>query len=139
MTAELDLRGNLRTPAGAEGNGDIRIENGSLGAELGLPGLEEIPFELLAISFTLEKGRLALSSAEMNGPAFSGRFQGDIQIHNALSRSRLRLEGVLTPGPMVLENAFLSRFLQKVLKGEQSVRVRVGGTLQNPSIARIKG
>jgi len=138
MSAELDLRGNLKTPAGAQGNGDLRIENGALEADLGLPGLEEIPFDSLAMSFTVEKGILDLSRAEMTGPAFSGRFQGDITLRDVLSRSRLRLQGEMTPGPMVLENAFLSRFLQKVLKGEQSVRVRVRGTLQNPSIARIK-
>ena len=138
MSAELDLRGNLKQPSGAEGTGDLRIENGALEADLGLPGLEEIPFESLAVSFTLEKGILDLTRAEMTGPAFSGRFQGDITLRDALPRSRLRLQGELTPGRMVLEDAFLSRFLQKVLQGEQSVRVRVRGTLQNPSIARIK-
>ncbi|MCF8061056.1 MAG: type II secretion system protein GspN [Deltaproteobacteria bacterium] len=139
MSAELDLRGNLEAPAGAEGKGSLQIDNGALEANLGLPGLEEIPFESLVMSFTLEKGTLDVSRAEMKGPAFSGHFQGDLVLREALPRSRLRLQGELTPGPMVLENAFLSRFLQKVLKGDQSVRVRVRGTLQSPSIARIKG
>ena len=139
LSADIDMRGDLERPARAEGKGTVRIEDGAVEADLGLPGLEEIPFESLVMDFTLEQGTLALSRAEMKGPAFSGSFQGGIALHDALPRSRLRLEGELTPGPMVLENAFLSRFLQKVLKGEQSVRVRVRGTLQNPSIARIKG
>jgi type II secretion system protein N len=138
LSADLDLRGNLERPAGTTGKGELQIENGALGAELGLPGLEEIPFEALRMSFTVETGTLKIARAEMTGPAFSGGFGGEVELRDALSRSRLRLRGELTPGPMVLENAFLSRFLRKVLEGEQSVRVRVRGTLQNPSIARIK-
>lgn len=138
LSAELDIRGDLERWVRARGKGFLQIDNGALEANLGLPGLEDIPFESLVISFTLEKGILDVSRAEMKGPAFSGQFQGDLVLREALPRSRLRLQGELTPGPMVLENAFLSRFLRKVLEGEQSVRVRVRGTLQNPSIARIK-
>lgn len=139
LSAEVDIRGDLQGLVKAQGSGTLRIDNGALEADLGLPGLEEVPFEWLDMAFTLDQGSLVLSRAEMTGPAFSGSFQGDIALREPLPRSRLRLEGELTPGPMVLENAFLSRFLKKVLKGEQSVRVRVRGTLQSPSIAGIKG
>ncbi len=139
LSAEVNIRGDLEGLVKAEGSGTLRIDNGALEADLGLPGLQNIPFESLDMTFTLDQGNLVLSRAEMTGPAFSGGFQGDIALREPLQRSRLRLQGELTPGHMVLENAFLSRFLQKVLKGEQSVRVRVRGTLQSPSIARSKG
>ncbi len=139
LSAQVDVRGNLEGLVRAQGKGALRIENGSVEARLGLPGLDRIPFESLEMSFLLENGVLSLPQADMTGPAFSGVFQGDIELRKKLSRSRLRLEGTLTPGPLVLENAFLSRFLQNVLKGEQSVRVLVRGTLESPSVVRDKG
>lgn len=139
LSARMDLRGNLRSLDRARGEGALRIANGSVEARLGLPGLDRIPFESLEMAFLLENGVLSLSQADMTGPAFSGVFRGDIELEKRLSRSRLRLEGTLTPGPLVLENAFLSRFLQNVLKGEQSVRVRVRGTLESPAVVRDKG
>lgn len=139
LSAEMDLRGDLRHPIDAQGKGTLLIERGALEAQLGVPGLEQIPFDSLEMLFTLEDGVLNISRAGMKGPAFSGDFQGGIELHKELQRSRISLQGELTPGPLVLNNAFLGGLLDKVLEGAQSVRVRVRGTLERPAVTRIRG
>ncbi len=139
LSAEVDIQGDLRGLINAEGKGTLLIERGALEAQLGVPGLEQIPFDSLEMLFTLEDGMLNISRAGMKGPAFSGDFKGSIELHKELQRSRISLQGELTPGPLVLNNTFLGGLLDKVLEGAQSVRVRVRGTLERPAVTRIRG
>ncbi len=138
LSADVDVRGDLRGLISAEGKGSLLMERGSLEARLGVPGLEQIPFDSIEMSFTLEDGTLNLLKAGMKGPAFSGDFQGDIELHKDLQRSRISLEGELTPGPLVLNNAFLGGLLGEVLEGGRSVSILVSGTLGRPAVKRIR-
>jgi len=136
LSGDMEVQGDLGRPLEARGEGRIHIADGAVEARLGLPGLDEIPFASLDILFVLDQGVLDLTQAEMKGPAFSGRFKGEIRLRKNLARSPISLSGELEPGTLVLENAFLSPLLGKVLKGDRTVNVRVGGTLERPTITR---
>ena len=136
LSGGVEIQGDLTRPLEANGKGRIRISDGAVEARLGLPGLDEIPYASLEMSFDLEDGVLNLTQAEMKGPAFSGRFEGEITLEKDLGRSPISLSGELEPGTLVLENAFLSPLLGKVLKGDRAVNVLVGGTLERPTIKR---
>lgn len=137
LSVDVDMDGDLRGLFDARGKGNLLVENGAIEARLGIPGLEQIPFDTLEISFYLEDGILHISRAEMKGPAFSGYFKGDIELHQEFQRSWVSLEGDLTPGRLVLDNAFLGGLLGRVLEGGESVSVSVNGPPGSPAITRI--
>ncbi len=134
LSGDVEIHGDLGHPLDGEGKGRLHMDEGAIEARLGLPGLDEIPFSSVDMAFVLRERNMVVSQAEMKGPAFQGSFTGEIRLAQDLRKSPMDLQGELVPGPMILENAFLSPLLEKVLKGNRSATVRIRGTLERPAI-----
>jgi len=134
LSGDVEIHGDLRRPLDGEGKGRLHMGEGAIEARLGLPGLDEIPFSSMEMAFVLRERVIHVSQAEMKGPAFQGSFTGEIRLTQDLRKSPMDLQGELVPGPMILDNAFLSPLLEKVLKGNRSATVRIRGTLERPAI-----
>lgn len=138
FSGHVNLRGNLKDVTQCRGDGVLVISDGSIGTRMGLPGLEEIPFRRLELSYLLKDGEVDLEKAEMEGDLFSGSFQGKIMLEKTISRSRLSMKGILVPGEEIRANAILGQLIGKAAEKGGSIPVSVRGTLKAPRIVRGK-
>lgn len=138
LSGELQFQGNLEDVVQTQGSGHITIIDGAVETKVGFPGLDTIPFERVEVLFSVKDGLVQLEEADMQGPVFTGSLSGTVELRQRLSRSRLSVQGTLTPGPEIRENPFLGRLLGRAMQGERTIPIQVRGTLERPSIVRSK-
>jgi type II secretion system protein N len=133
LQAGVTIKGDMTDPSQVSGEGRILWEQGSIGTKLSIPGLEAVPFDAITLAFSAENGKVTLKESDMKGPMFSGSLAGEIRLAKKITRSQVRIEARLTPGPLLQDNEMASQFLAKSRKGPLIITVR--GTLERPSIS----
>ena len=135
---KINIEGNFNDPTKINGNGHFFVENGSIDTRIDLPGLNSVPFKSIELDFSIEGGIMTLKKGEMNGPLFSGNYSGEIKLKKKISRSRIKINGTMKPGPMLENNQFAKQFLSKIRKGNNPINIKILGTLERPSIIKDK-
>lgn len=139
LQGEISLKGNLADLSKIDGEGRLSLSEGSIETTLDLPGLETVPFDTIQLAFRIRRGILSLEDGEMVGPMVSGRLSGEIELLRKVADSRIRIKAVLRPGPSLLRNDPAGRFLDKVRKGDEPIRIKIGGDFKRPTVALSKG
>lgn len=138
LKSEIEVRGNLTNPAELNGRGYVQLEKGYIGTRFDLPGFDRVPFDRIKVDFTVKDGTLVLNEGALSGPMLSGSLTGEIRLENKPANSRLKITARLTPGPLLEKNPLARQFFKATKKGKRAVTIKIGGTLNRPSIKLIK-
>jgi len=138
LKGELTTEGNPVDLMKLNGSGRFTITQGGVETKFDIPGMNTIPFESVEVLFSVHQGMFKLERGQMNGPMFSGNYTGEIALKDDISMSQIDIRGEMKPGPMIDENKFVRQLLSQVLKGDAMVKVRVGGTIESPTIFRSR-
>ena len=131
---ELRLLGDVRLPSGLNGRGLLRVTDGSVESKVPLAGLRTIPFQSISALLIIQKGVLYVNDGEIEGPAVSGTFSGEVKLNDRMSESPVKLTAQLTPESMLNENEFVRQFLASLAAEGEPITIHLGGTLGSPSI-----
>ena len=131
---ELRLTGDIRFPTGLNGRGSMRATDGWVESKLPLAGLRTIPFQSISALLIIQKGVLYVNDGEIEGPAVSGTFSGEVKLNDRMSESPVKLTAQLTPESMLNENEFVRQFLASLAAEGEPITIHLGGTLGSPSI-----
>ena len=138
MRGTVDLAGPINNLQRIRGKGLFFLENGSISTRLNLPGMESFPFESIRLAFTVQDGMVTLKDSEMKGPMFSGGLSGTIRLNEKIIRSSPQITVKMRPGPALEKNELARQFLGKLSAENRPLIIKVGGTLERPSIAWSK-
>jgi len=124
----------VRLPSSLNGRGILQATDGSVETKLPLAGLRIIPFQSVSASVVIQKGVLFFNDGNIQGPAISGSFSGEVKLDKPVSRSLLNITAHLTPMPMLNENDFAREWLISLGDEGQPITIHLGGPLESPSI-----
>lgn len=134
LNGEMQLKGNLLDPTRVSGEGRFTLQKGSVDTQMDLAGLKAVPFETIRVPFALKEGVLTLKNVEMEGSMFSGTVSGEIKLNRIWGSSLLGLTARLKAGPGLKDNPLAGALLAKIQKGEGQIVLKIGGTIQAPSM-----
>jgi type II secretion system protein N len=134
LNGEMKLKGNLVDPTRLFGEGRFILQKGSVDTRMDVAGLKAVPFEMIRLPFTLKDGVLTLENVEMEGPMFSGTVSGQIRLNKVLGSSPLQLTARLKAGPGLKNNPLAGALLAKIQKGKEQIVLKIGGSIQAPSM-----
>ena len=133
---ELRLIGDVRFPTSLSGRGFLRATDGALESKVPLAELRTIPFRSISAFLIIQKGLLFLSDGQIDGPAVSGTFSGEVKLDDKVSRSLLNIKADLAPGPLLNENDLARQLLASLAAEGDPITIHLEGTLGSPSIRR---
>jgi type II secretion system protein N len=138
LEGQMIMSGPFQDVTKLQGEAGLLIQNGIIEAELGLPGLDEIPFERIRLEVMVNNGALKVKEAALEGPVFQGSCFGEILLNRSFGKSRLYLGATLKPGRQLEGNTAVSALLSKIMKQDGTIPVAIKGTLQSPHISLNK-
>jgi type II secretion system protein N len=139
LRGQIAVKGDLKDPSKWAGSGNFQVDRGSIETKINISGIKIVPFDVILFSFTLKNGILSLKQAKMDGPMFSGQYEGEIKLNTKLKRSALQINGDMTPGPLLKNNELARQFLSRMTKGNRPIRIIIRGTLERPAISWKRG
>ena len=138
INGEIRVNGNLTDFTKINGEGHFHAEKGSINTKIDLPGMKAVPFESIKLAFSIKDGILALKDSEMDGPMFSGIFSGEVKLNQKIGESRLNITAEMEPGQLLKNHQLAGQFLNKIRIGNAPLVIKIGGTLEKPSIVWSK-
>jgi len=115
-------------------NPNVLLKEGSIDTRIGIPGMETIPFKDFKLAFSIKDGKIILENSKMDGPMFSGNFSGEIILQEVITQSQIMITAKMKAGPLLENDQLAGKFLTKIMKGNDSLIIRVGGSINRPNI-----
>ena len=134
LRGEIKLEGNLADLSKIYGKGYLSLEKGSIDTRISIPGMETIPFKGIKLAFTIKDGKVILNNSKMDGPMFSGNFSGEIRLQEKIAQSQIMITARMSPGSLLENDQLTSKLLAKIMKGNDSLVIKIGGNLNRPNI-----
>jgi type II secretion system protein N len=122
------------------GEANFRLVDGRIELLSPLLTLESIEYSEVTIAMVLNRKRVNLTRADLEGPMLKGTVSGIIRLQEELENSNLDLKGRIEPFPGLFEQAEGTQSVVKFFRGrlrKGALPFRIQGTIAHPRITFI--
>lgn len=130
-----DYKALTSAPADGTGQGQVRVEKGTMKLLQPILALQTVDFEKIEASVNRQDGRIIFSEGQLQGGDLSADFKGEMRLASPWANSNILLSGSLRPDAEYLRKNPRQQQLVQRLMQRYKVTVlpfKVGGTVKRP-------